>query len=486
MKLPKWLWGWWRKDSDSLAVKPAAIDDDNTGWTRVTRAGRGPADRAWYEHLSDLTDALDAWRVNPWVRQVVRLTTAYVVGDLAVGTPPVSSKVPHVQDFISAFWSHPENLMSNRLAAWCDELTRAGELFPVLFTNQFDGMSYVRAVPASVIEEVLTDPQDYEKETGYSEAVPGQIERKIWKSWRTAKTRPPAIDGRHYKPEPVMLHYAVNRVVGATRGESDLTPLLPWAQRYTEFLKERVLFARLRNKMALMWVKVNDPNQVEQKRADYAANPPEEGAIHVTGPDEEISFPNPNIQGFQAEHDGKVLRLAMAAATNLSLVHFGEGDTANLSTSTSMDDRTFRTNSQRQRDFGFMLADLVGHAYRRYRAVLGSPVVEGEDLGIVVKFPDISRSDNSELATAAKEAVASLAELQSSLRIETPEFRQFAFRLALKFAGEILSEEEIKTILGQPARPKKEQNESNTNNGTGLYSAAPEPVGLNGNGQHPA
>lgn len=487
MKLPKWLrWPWSTPAKEgSLAVSPAPITDDNRGWSSVNRAGRGPADRAWYEHLGDLTDALDAWRVNAWVRQVVRLTTAYVVGDLGE-TPPISSKLPHVQEFITAFWSHPENRLSQRLGSWCDELTRSGELFPVLFTNKVSGMSHVRAIPASCIEEVLTDPEDYEKETGYAEAVPGQIERRQWKSWRTSRARGPASDGRTYRPEPVMLHYAVNRVVGATRGESDLTPLLPWAKRYTDFLKERVLFVRLRNKMSLMWVKVADPNQVEQKRADYEANPPEEGAVHVTGPDEEISFPNPNIQGFQAEHDGKVLRLAMATAANLSLVHFGEGDTANLSTSTSMDDRTFRTNSQRQRDFGFLLTDLTGHAYRRYRAVLGSPVAEGEDLGIVCKFPDISRSDNSELATAARAAVSGLAELKESLQIETPEFRAFAFRLAMKFAGEILPEDEIKSILGQPAPQEKESNGRSTNNGTSLYSTPLESAGPGSNGKHPA
>lgn len=483
MNVPKWLsWRPWRKAAaDPLAVRPAPITDDNRGWEPISRAGRGPADRGWYEHLADLTDALEAWRVNAWVRQVVRLTTAYVVGDLG-GTVPVSSKAPHVQEFITAFWSHPENLIANRLAGWCDELTRAGELFPVLFTNQFDGMSYVRAVPAAVIAEVLTDPEDYEKETGYSELVPGQTGRKTWKSWRTAKVRPPSVDGRHYRPDPVMLHYAVNKVVGATRGESDLTPLLPWALRYTDFLKERVLFARMRNKMSLMWVKISDPNQVEQKRTDYESNPPEEGAVHVTGPDEEISFPNPNIQGFQAEHDGRILRLAMATAANLSLVHFGEGDTANLSTTVSMDDRTFRTNSQRQRDFGLMLADLTAQAYRRYRAVLGSPVGDNEDLGLTVKFPDISRADNSELATAAREAVSSLAALKESLRIETPEFRQFAFSLAMKFAGEILSEEEIEAILGQPA-PGKESN-GTSHNETGLYAFEPD-APKRGNGRWP-
>ena len=41
---------------------------------------------------------------------------------------------------------------------------------------------------------VITDDEDYEKELGYREIVPGQIERRTWKSYRSARpgrvTRP--------------------------------------------------------------------------------------------------------------------------------------------------------------------------------------------------------------------------------------------------------------------------------------------------------
>jgi hypothetical protein len=37
-----------------------------------------------------------------------------------------------------------------------------------------------------------------------------------------------------------MLHYAVNRPVGAVRGESDLAPILPWLRRYNRWLEDRV------------------------------------------------------------------------------------------------------------------------------------------------------------------------------------------------------------------------------------------------------
>ena len=429
---------------EALAVRAEVNDSAPAGWEVIARAGGGPADRPWAELQREFEDVLEAWRLNGWVRQVVRLITAYTVGD---GIKLSSSRL-EVDDFLRRFWQHPENRLGQRLPAWCDELSRAGELFPILFTNKIDGMSQVRLVPASTIEQVETEPNDYEKELAYLERVAGQLEARRWQSRRTARVFAPRADGRSRSPEPMMLHYSINRVVGATRGESDLTPLLPWAQRYTTWLKERARFNRIRNAMTLLWVQLKDGSQVETKRAQYQAHPPGEGSILVTGPDEEIKAPDANIRGWDASPDGKALRLAMATASNLSLVHFGEGDTANRSTTVSMDDRTFRFYRQRQQEFSNMLVDLCDQAYRRQQAVIGQPLPPDAKLGIVAEFADISRSDNKELAEAARALVSALAQLKESFSLG-PKFDEVALRLAFKFAGELLPEAEILEILGQ-------------------------------------
>src|SRR5512139_3630655 len=95
-------------------------------------SGYGPQDRPWADVLMDLVDALDAWRQNFLIRQIVRLTTAYVVGDGV----KVSATHPWAKDFVSDFWTDKQNRLASRLPAWCDELTRAGELFIALFPNR--------------------------------------------------------------------------------------------------------------------------------------------------------------------------------------------------------------------------------------------------------------------------------------------------------------------------------------------------------------
>lgn len=445
------------------------VTDDDGAWGSLLQSGSGPNDRALGDFQADLTDALEAWRRNFLIRQIVRLTTAYVIGDGI----EVTSTVPAVDAFVRAFCNHPENRLSARLSAWCDELTRTGELFPVLFTNKFDGMSTVRAVPASSIVAVDTEPEDYEAETGYGEAVPGQLEPRTWKSKRTARVFAPRSDNRHQRPDPLMLHFTVNRPVGATRGEGDLTPVLPWAQRYTEWLKGRVRFNELRNDLAAVVVELDDDSQVANKREFYRANPPTGGAVCVVGRGERITFPAANIGAGDAEPDGRALRLAVAAGANVPLHFLAEGSSATRSTAEEMGDPTHRHYRMRQQDFSGFLLELCEQAWRRYEAVRGLAPLQ--DLGLKVEAPDVSRADNGSLATAAKTIVEAFAVMRQNGWIDD----EHAVRLAFKFAGEVLAEDEIKKIVagGPPPLAPPPQG------GRGEGTPAAQPVGGGVNGK---
>ena len=140
-----------------MASVVSACVDDSAGWDQ-TAGGASPMDRSWSEWWDDADDALEVWRKNFLVRRIVNLTRSYVVGNGIT----ISSSIAEVGAFAQAFWNHGQNRMGRRLGPMCDELTRAGEVFPVLFTNQFDGMSYVRFVPAARINEVATGEDDYE------------------------------------------------------------------------------------------------------------------------------------------------------------------------------------------------------------------------------------------------------------------------------------------------------------------------------------
>ena len=89
--------------------------------------------------------------------------------------------------------------MQLRLEAMCDELSRSGDLFVLLFRNQSDGMSYLRFVTKDRIVKIETAPNDWETELIYHEQQ-DLGDPKLWYS--------PAHEAAS-EQSAIMLHYPV-------------------------------------------------------------------------------------------------------------------------------------------------------------------------------------------------------------------------------------------------------------------------------------
>ena len=411
-------------------VKAAVKVVDNKWWDQVSGAA-GPQDRKWWEIRDDLEDALKAWRSNPLAFRIVALTTDYVVGSGI----KISSPVAYVDKFVSDFWTHRQNKMAMRIYAWCDELSRAGELYIVLFTNPADGMSYVRTVPAVKIDKIETDEDDLEKELRYHELRNDDpIEGKWWAGWERAKDD---------LESPVMVHYAVNRPVGCVRGQGDLAPLLPWLRRYREWLEDRVRVNRYKN--AFLWhVKLEgaQAGDIRQKQTQYA-KPPSPGSVIVTDETESWSPVQPKIQAEDVKDDGKALRLMVAAGAGIPLHFLAEGETATRATAREMTGPTVRHYEHRQMFFCDLLLDVIEKAVYRAQVAgrLRSPR-GGLRLSYVVA--DLREEDNLQTAQAAKEIVEYLAVMKDRGWITDRK----AMELAYKFAGEVVDVEALLEELG--------------------------------------
>ena len=455
-------------DATATAVSTAAVSvrvDDSSGWESRSHA---PGDRPWGDVYADLEDTLNAWRKSFMVRRIVNLTRSYVVGSGI----SISSADDDVAAFVTAFWTHPKNRIARRLGPICDQLSRDGELFPILFTNAIDGMSYLRFKTARQIRAVITDPQDYEHELSYTETLPTSEDR-TWVSPNHPSAFPSLSpsdrpreggDGGGSPLPPLMLHWAVNKPLDATRGESDLTPILPWALRYSEWLKDRVRLNRQRTRAAMLDILVADDTQVEGKRRQLRTSNPVEAGIYVHGPGEEVTMHGLNINAGQAEEDGKVLRLAIATGSNLALHYLGEGESTNYSTAKEMGEPTARFFADRQQDIIWGLQDLLDVAYRRFCMVTGAEAPD--DLQLQVTVTEVARADNESLAKAAHSIIQALAiaSVQGWIDDET------ALSIALKFSGEILPIERVRDILDK-ARAEYEDRLA-----PGLPAAPTDPV----------
>lgn len=448
---------------DAAAAVSIRIDDSR-GWDQIA-GGTGPADRPWSEYATTLEEALQAWRKNFQIRRIVNLATSYIVGNGIT----LTSKDPDVDKFIRAFWSHPKNRLAQRLGPMCDELTRAGELFPVLFTNKIDGMSYLRFVPASQILHLETAEEDYETELRYGQIQQHTVETKWWigpdhphafKLVRKVTHRDgtityhiPRSDAKAgLELRPLMLHFAVNQPIGATRGEGDLGPILPWAKRYSEWLKDRVRLNRQRTRQGILDVEIADDTQVKTKRQQLRTSNPIEHGIYVHGPGEKTTMHNLKIEADDVKDDGWALRLAIATGANTALHYLGEGTATNYATAREMGEPVARFYTDRQTAICNFLKNLVTAAYKRHlitvsdlSAQAGTPLPENPDFQLVTSVTEVARADNKTLADAAHAIVQALAQMKTVGWIDD----HTALRLAFKFAGETIGQDEIKRILAQ-------------------------------------
>ncbi len=344
-----------------------------------------------------------------------------------------------MQSFINKFWNHPLNRIDQRLQAMSDELARAGDLFILLFRNEQDGMSYVRFVPKERIVEIVTAENDWETEILYRQITDDPANPIDWVSpFHPQAEEAPAI----------MLHYAVNRPIGASFGEGDLDTIIPWLLRYSSMLEDRVrLHWAIRS---FLWFVTVPTNRVEAKKSEYS-RPPEAGSIIVKDDAEQWEVQSPNLRGSDAKWDMQSVR-HMIDAVGFPPHWRGEGGDANLATATAMQLRPERHLAPAPELHGLYPAGphlpiVCSRASAINKAGGGVPRTPFHNL-FNANVSDISRTDNTTLATASHELSESLNNVFTFLPpSKSPTLSKLALRLIFKFAGEPQDDSILNDIL---------------------------------------
>lgn len=417
--LKNWINGFFAPAAKGRRARLAA-ETENTFLVGANRL-EGPYDRFTYDREEVLERALAAWRQDPLARRIVAMTTEYVVGGgLALRIDPPRGEAAV---FLRDWWAHPFNQIGQQAPDWCDELTRSGELFFVLSTD-IAGMTYVRALPAAQVREVRSAENDVRQERGFVERLAGGEERE-WPAYdRLNDGRGP--DGCF--PEVVM-HFAVNRPVGALRGESDLAPLLRWFNRYAGWLEDRVRLNRWRTTFAYV-VKQRFTGEEERllRQQALAAGAPPPGSILVVDESESWDVIAPKLESADAGEDGLALKRMIAAGAGVPLHFLAEPEGSTRTTAEAAGGPAYRRLEMRQRFFCTMLADLARAALHRRGQCLGRELAA--DVRVV--GGDLSARDNAQVAAAGKAVGEALAGLFDRGLFTGEEVR----RLVLRFLGE--------------------------------------------------
>lgn len=412
-----------------------AVAETENYFTVGARSASSDRDRFSYDRSEILEQSLEAWRTNPLARRVVELTSQYVVG----GGLSITCKHKPGADFLNEFWEHRLNRMPVRVFEMCDELTRTGNLF-IMLTTDPAGMSYIRIIPASDIEEIISRPNDIEQPLFF----------KLKSSIDDLQPAPlPAYDPlADTGSEPVILHYAVNRPAGAQWGEPDLAPLLRWLSRYSNWLEDRARLNRYRNAFVyVVYAKFANDAQRKARQMVLNANPPQPGSILVADESEEWKVINPRLDSGDAEKDGLALKKMISAGAGIPMHFLAEPESSTRTTAEASGGPTYRRFEQRQEFFLWLIHDLLTAIMKR-RANIDKRLQADTEFSIT--GADISSRDNASLSQAAFYMISVLDDLRDRKLIDNEEF----VRLIYRFFGESIDAEEM---LAKAAKQKGEQ-----------------------------
>ena len=405
----------------------AAAETDNSFRVGSRSWNTSERDRLDYDRSKVLEQALEAWRVNPLARRIVNLTTQYVIGDGLI----VESPDKNAAAFLKDFWNNRLNRMGVRCSEWCDELTRTGNLF-VLVSTDAAGMSYVRAITAGDIEKIESQPNDVEQALAYTPK--GCLANPNPQPFPAYSEQKDQVNGSGAF-ETVMLHYTVNRPVGAQWGESDLAPLLRWLARYANWLEDRARLNRFRTAF-LYVVKGKFKSEAERiaRQRSLNSSPPQPGSILVTDESETWEVLSPHLDSQEANTDGLALKKMIASGAGIPLHFLAEPESATRTTATAAGMPTYRHYEQRQNYFLWIMEDLLRVVLRRRAQVDRRVKAESE---LSVRGQDISARDNVSLALAATNIVAAMGKMRNRGLIDDAEL----LRLVYRFTGEMVDVE---------------------------------------------
>lgn len=433
-----WYWGYY-----------ANGNEEDYFWRRLSDN--------WYQkdvipstYLEIHNQCYEAYNANPLAFAVVEITTSFVIGKGI----KVAARTKKIQGIIDAFWNDPDNRMESRIYDICRELSLYGEIFVRFFINHFDGSVKVRMIDPSIIDEIITDPDDIETQLKYHQRPIGPsptqnpdtisiVNPDVFKS---QNPHDPTMAGQWFEAGTEVVHFAVNKVSNAKRGKSDLATLLPWLRRYKDWLTDRVRINKYKGAFLYdVTLTGADAKTIASKKMQYS-HPPEPGSVIIHNEAEQWSAVQPKINANDSAADGLAIKLMVAVGAQLPMHYLSDGDNNNRATATAMGLPTFLKFKLRQSMVKNIIRTILDRVLKEAQRVgrLSNNVDISKAYELI--FPEFDHEDNQELGTGIFQLMQGLSIAQQAgwLSDET------AMQMLFKFADlEVDINDELERIAAQ-------------------------------------
>jgi hypothetical protein len=392
--------------TDEIQTNLSVSETENTITIGAASWDNNFRDRLNYDRQNILTQAITAWRSNPIARRIIELTTEFSVGTGFTFTAPKT-----IEDYLLKFWRHPLNDLDEQLPEWADEAWRTGDLF-LLCSVDAGGQMYVRALPSESIGIIDTMDNDYRQEIRYK---------------KDALDENPYHAYSHGVPQDTfILHFPLNRAVGASFGESDLAPVLYWISLYRQWLEDRARLNYFRQMFSFVLTRpFTSQAEKDKYMRDFAYKlPKKSGGVLGLDPTETLEALNPQLASGEAETDGMALKRMIATGVGIPMHFFAEPESSTRTTAEAAGTPTFKRFERRQQYMINVVHHLLTVAVEirsRSRSVV-------KNLEIKISAPDITEKDNANLAIASQRITSAFAPLYNARLIDPKEFIRLVYR----------------------------------------------------------
>ena len=244
-------------------------ETEDVGWRNLTSQANRNLAEVTQKRMQEI--AFYLYDSNPMAHRIIEIGKDFVAGDGF----RFQAAEPVVQDLLQDFWDDPDNSMDIKMESKIMELSLWGEQCYPVFVNKVNGHVKLGYLDPGLIQSVRLDPQNPERIKEIKWLKGQKVE-----SWKVINS-----DQRKTGKSSGMMvgdcfYFAINKVVYASRGRSDLLPLCDWIDGYDQFL-----FARLERAFYLnnfIW-DVLCEGMSEKEIKEFANNlkPPAPGSARV-------------------------------------------------------------------------------------------------------------------------------------------------------------------------------------------------------------
>lgn len=418
-------------------IAPAIGDSEKDShlWRKLSRAPTKDLEPWAQEKMLRMVYFL--WIQNPMARGIIELKKDYVVGDGLSYT----AEDEKVKEALDRFWNDPVNNWRTKIHRKVRELILYGEQIWPAFVQDHTGRLRLGYVDPLNVKKVVVDPLNVE--------VPIGVILKSGHGIRDIRLRTvlpgldyeqdlsgPAIAEREKFIDGETFYFAINKLSNATRGISDILPIVDILDAYDRLQFTRAEKVEISGRYFFdCLVKGASEEEIKEFQKSDAGQLPKDGSTKYHNESVEWNTVAPDLKAQDFDHDMKRLKNYILAGVGLPEHFFGEGGDVNRATAlemgTPVNKRLRSLQDEVEAIFEVLFREVI------HLGKVAGTIPSGADETFVVTFPELDVKDLVKHADAFGKTVTALGSALMDEVISVEEYREMMKKLVDPFGVEL-------------------------------------------------